>query len=130
MDSLPFQHPFLANVTSMKPVIELLSEAKAEVEVEEKDIDESDITVSFDYTSGTLVTVHGWRTHFLLLLFQDRESEDSSLVVPDDINVDDISISSSYGEGGDTPRVSSPGFRSKFKVFSLPGSSNIMSVIS
>ena len=45
-DILYFQHPFVSGSTNKKPIIELISEAKAEVVIEEKDLDDSDIKVS------------------------------------------------------------------------------------
>jgi hypothetical protein len=45
---LHLQHPFVANVSSKKPIQDLISEAKAEVIVEEKDIDDSEVPVSID----------------------------------------------------------------------------------
>jgi len=38
------QHPFIRDVTDMHPLIELVSEANAEVVYEEKDIDVSIVT--------------------------------------------------------------------------------------
>jgi len=40
------QHKLLSSVTDNRPLLELIREAKAEVTVEEKDIDEADIVVN------------------------------------------------------------------------------------
>jgi len=40
------QHKLLTSVTDNRPLLELIREAKAEVTVEEKDIDETDIVVT------------------------------------------------------------------------------------
>ena len=47
------QHKLLTTVTDNRPLLELIREAKAEVTVEEKDIDEADLVVRF-------VSVHSW----------------------------------------------------------------------
>jgi len=41
------QHKLLTTVTDNRPLLELIREAKAEVTVEEKDIDEADLVVRF-----------------------------------------------------------------------------------
>ena len=43
------QHAFLKDVTSNRPVIELVSEAKAEVIVEEKILDDTEVKVSGNF---------------------------------------------------------------------------------
>lgn len=45
MDGCVLQHKLLAAVTDNRPLLELIREAKAEVTVEEKDIDEVDLVV-------------------------------------------------------------------------------------
>ena len=45
-DSVVFQHPFITNVTDIKPVYNLLLESNAEVIVEEEEIDDVEIKVS------------------------------------------------------------------------------------
>ena len=44
---IELQHKLLTAVTDNRPLLELIREAKAEVTVEEKDIDEADLVVSF-----------------------------------------------------------------------------------
>ena len=46
MTCVPLQHKLLSVVTDNRPLLELIREAKAEVTVEEKDIDEADMVVS------------------------------------------------------------------------------------
>jgi len=43
---IDLQHKLLTAVTDNRPLVELIREAKAEVTVEEKDIDEADIVVN------------------------------------------------------------------------------------
>lgn len=44
---IELQHKLLTSVTDNRPLVELIREAKAEVTVEEKDLDEVDIVVNF-----------------------------------------------------------------------------------
>ena len=39
-----FQHPFVADVSDNRPILQLLNEAKAEVVVEIEDLDESSVS--------------------------------------------------------------------------------------
>jgi len=56
MISVDLQHKLLSSVTDNRPLLELIREAKAEVTVEEKDIDEADIVVSCVLTTLKLVS--------------------------------------------------------------------------
>jgi len=62
MIRVDLQHKLLSSVTDNRPLLELIREAKAEVTVEEKDIDEADIVVSCVLT--TLKLLSGCCTRF------------------------------------------------------------------